>query len=68
MLSLWLLGVLSVFSRTVKMKEFAFYLVTGLLLYHNQLGDFLAFLGRDPRALWFGNFIGVWQQIGKKVK
>ena len=28
-------------------------------------GIFLAFLGRGPRALWVGNFIGVKQQIGK---
>ena len=31
-------------------------------------GIFLAFLGRDLRALWFGNFIGVKQQIGNIVK
>ena len=29
---------------------------------------FLAFLGRGPRALWFGNFLGVQQKIGEEIK
>ena len=34
-------------------------------LYPSKSGIFLAFLGRGPRSLWFGNFIGVSNKLGK---